>query len=249
VLVKNDSFGGLRAGTDKPYGMVIAAGTGLNAAVITPTGEEWAYGYYETFGGAGTIAEDTYAAVLRAADGRGMPTLLTDRVLKKLGFATVEMMLRAHIARQISYRQFYSLVPVVFEAALEGDAEAARILVRQGEGLAEYVTAMARRFHMTNLTFDVVLAGSIFKGVGPLLIDTITQVIHQTAPKANIVRARYEPVVGSMLLAYDALGIQVTEAMYANLAASAPGSNFFDTTTGTGLTPVYRDENNELDSP
>ena len=33
-------------------------------------------------------------------------------------------------------------------------------------------------------------------------------------------RARFEPAVGSLLLAYDALGIQVTEAIYANLEAS-----------------------------
>ena len=58
VVVKNDCFGGLRAGTDRPYGIVLAAGTGMNAAVITPSGEEWAYGYYETFGGAGTIAQE-----------------------------------------------------------------------------------------------------------------------------------------------------------------------------------------------
>ena len=48
VVVKNDSFGGLRAGTHQPYGVIIAAGTGLNAAVITPDGREWAYGFYQT---------------------------------------------------------------------------------------------------------------------------------------------------------------------------------------------------------
>jgi len=245
VLVKNDAFGGLRAGTSKPYGMVIAAGTGMNAAVITPDGEEWAYGYYETFGGAGTIAQDIVAAVLRAADGRGLPTRLTDLVLERLNFPTVEAMLRAHAARQIPPGQYFSTVPLVFEAALEGDTVAAEIIVRQGEGLAEYVTALARRFQMTDLAFDVVLAGSIFKGVGPLLIDTITQVAHRTAPRANIVRARFEPVVGSVLLAFDASGIEVSKAMYDNLAASAPGPDFFDTTTGDGWEPTHREVNRQ----
>ena len=247
VVVKNDSFGGLRAGTDKPYGMVIAAGTGMNAAVITPAGEEWAFGYYETFGGAGTIAQDTFAAVLRAEDGRGLPTLLTRLVLERLKFPSVEAMLRAYIARTIPYQQMFSLVPLVFQAALAGDAVAASILVRQGEGLAEYATTMARRFGMTNMPFDVVLAGSVFKGAGPLLIDTITQVIHRSVPLANIVRAKFEPVIGSILLAYDALGVPVTEAMYANLAASMPGPAFFDTTTGAGLAPVARENDTEID--
>src|SRR5512133_2831537 len=51
VKVKNDAFGGLRAGLTRPYGMVLAAGTGMNAAVISPAGQEWAFGYYETTGG------------------------------------------------------------------------------------------------------------------------------------------------------------------------------------------------------
>ncbi len=242
VVVKNDSFGGLRAGTDKPYGMVIAAGTGMNAAVITPAGEEWAFGYYETFGGAGTIVQDTFAAVLRAEDGRGLATSLTKFVLEKLAFPSVEAMLRAYIARTIPYQRMFTLVPLVFKAALAGDTVAAGILVRQGEGLAEYATAMARRFGMTTIPFDVVLAGSIFKGEGPLLIDTITQAVHRTVPLANIVRAKFEPVIGSVLLAYDALGVKVTQTMYANLAASSPRPAFFDTTTGAGLAPVVRED-------
>ena len=40
VVVKNDSFGGLRAGTRRPYGVGVAAGTGTNTAVITPDGRE-----------------------------------------------------------------------------------------------------------------------------------------------------------------------------------------------------------------
>lgn len=236
VIVKNDSFGGLRAGLTRPYGMVLAAGSGMNAAVITPDGQEWAFGYYETFGGARTLATDAFYAVLRAEDGRGQPTLLTGRVLAKLGYPSVEAMLRAWIAGQIPRGAFLALTPLVFEAALEGDSTAADILVRQGEGLAEYAAAMARRFHMQDLEFDVVLAGSVFKGVGPLLVDTITREIHRTAPKARIVRTRFEPAVGSVQLAYDALGITVTGEIYANLAATAPGEDFFSTADGGSYT-------------
>lgn len=233
VMVKNDSFGGLRAGTREPYGMVLAVGTGMNAAVITPEGQEWAFGYYETFGGASTLMQHAFEAALRAEDGRGQPTLLTRLVLDRLGFHTVEAMLRAYILHQIERRHLFTIAPLVFEAALAGDAVAADILIRQGQGLAEYVTAMARRFHMQPLAFDVVLAGSVFKGDGPLLVDTITQQIHQVAPRARIVRARFEPVVGSVLLAYDALDIPVTEEMVARLAETVPGEDFFDTRSGT----------------
>lgn len=238
VIVKNDAFGGMRAGLTRPYGMVLAVGTGMNAAVITPDGEEWAFGYYETFGGASTIARDAFDAVLRAETGRGQPTSLTRVVLERLGFPTVEAMLRAYVLRKIEVGQFYSITPLVFEQALAGDPVAVAIIVRQGKGLAEYITAMARRFHMTRLEFEVVLAGSVFKGVGPLLVDTLTQEIHQVAPYARIVRARFEPAVGSVLLAYDALKLPVDEEVYARLAETAPGPQFFDTAGGARVSPT-----------
>jgi N-acetylglucosamine kinase-like BadF-type ATPase len=241
VIVKNDSFGGLRAGISRPYGMVIAAGTGLNAAVIAPDGREWAFGYYETYGGANTIANEAFAAVLRAEDGRDGPTLLTALVLRKLDFPTVEALLRASILRKIDHGAFLSLCPCVFDAALEGDSAAEQILLRQGRGLAEYVAAMVRRFGMRDLEFDVVLAGSVFKGRGPLLIDTVTQEVHRAAPRAVIVRPQFEPVVGSLLMAYDAVQLPVTNEMYQILGKSVPAKEFFDTTNGVGYSSIHQE--------
>ncbi len=242
VRVKNDSFGGLRAGLSKPYGMVLAAGTGMNAAVITPDGQEWAFGYYETFGGAGTITQHVFEAVLRAEDGRGQPTILTQLFLDLLGYPTVEAMLRAFVLHKIDFSKGMTICPLVFEAALAGDAVAVEIIVRQGKGLAEYATAMVRRFHMQDLEFEVVLAGSVFKGVGPLLIDTITQEVHREAPRARIVRARFEPVIGSVLLAYDALNIPVTESTVMNRVATMPGGQFFDTANSSSSTRLSEEE-------
>lgn len=230
--VKNDAFGGLRAGTRHPYGIVIAAGTGINAAAIAPDGRSWAFGYYAEIGGAGDLANDAVWAVLRADDGRGKPTSLTRLVLERLGLPSAEMLLRALVADAIERGRLYGLCPLVFEAAEAGDQVAASLLARHGQALGEYAAALVRRFAMQDLAFDVVLAGSVFKGRGPLLIDALTAVVRQAAPQARIVRAHYEPAVGAVLLAYDALHEPVTDDMYARLAATAPGPAFFDTVDG-----------------
>lgn len=232
VVVKNDAFAGLRAGTRRPYGVVIAAGTGTNTAVITPDGRESAYGYYADEGGAGDMAWQAVRAVLRQDDGRGKPTALTAAVLARLGYPSGEAMLRARVAGQADHGRILSLCPLVFEAADAGDEVAAGIVVRQGLALAEYATAAIRRFGMQGLEFDVVLAGSVFKGQGPLLLDTITQAIHRVAARAHIVRGQFEPAVGAILLAYDALGIAVSNAMYGTLARTAPGPELYDTADG-----------------
>jgi len=229
VIVKNDTFVGLRAGTRRAYGLVIAAGTGCNAAAIAPDGREWHFGYYEDYGGAGSVAREAVRAVLRAEDGRGQPSVLTDLVLNRLGYLSPEALLRAMVAREVPRENLLSLCPLVFKAADGGDTVAAGIIVKQGLALAEYATALVRRFQMQKLEFDVVLSGSVFKGQGPLLVDTVTQAIHRVAPRARIVRVQFEPAVGGVLLAYDGLGITVSDQMYDNLCRTVPAVEFFST--------------------
>jgi N-acetylglucosamine kinase-like BadF-type ATPase len=236
VIVKNDALVGWRAGTRGQYGVVIAAGTGTNTAIITPDGHEWCYGYYALYGGAGDVAQEAIRAVLREEDGRGVPTVLTSVVLNKLGHPTAEALLKAMVAGQFDRERVLSLCPLVFEAAHNGDDVAVDIIVKQGEVLAEYATAGIRRFGMQDLEFDVVLSGGLFKGRGPLLTDIITQAVHRVAPRTHIVRTRFEPAVGAVLLAYDALGIVVNDAMYDSLAQTAPDAEFFSTADGIGVT-------------
>jgi N-acetylglucosamine kinase-like BadF-type ATPase len=240
VVVKNDAFAGLRAGTAQPYGVVVAAGTGINAAAIAPDGREWAYGYYVDDGGAHTLVQDAIRAVLRAADGRGRETTLTQVVLAWLGYPTPEALLRALVAGTVDRSRVLSLCPLVFEAAHAGDEVAAGLVAREGLVVAEYATALIRRFGMQGLEFDVVLAGSVFKGRGSLLIETVTQAVHQVAPRARVVRARFEPAVGAVLLAYDALGVAAGDAVHANLVQSVPGAELFSTADGRGVWPIHR---------
>jgi N-acetylglucosamine kinase-like BadF-type ATPase len=232
LLVKNDTLVGLRAGTRRPYGIVIVAGTGTNTAVIAPDGREWVYGYYAFYGGAKDIAREGIHAAFREEDGRGPRTALTGTVLEKLGYASPEALMKAMIAGQVEESKILSLCPLVFTAADTGDEVAAAIVVNQGLALAEYTTALIRRYGLANHEFDVVLSGSVFKGQGPLLCDTITQVIHRVAPRARVVRAQFEPAVGGLLLAYDALGLAMSEAMYDALVQTAPGARFFSTVDG-----------------
>lgn len=229
VVVKNDTFGGLRAGTRRPYGVVIAAGTGCNAAAIAPDGREWHFGYYEDYGGAKSIVEEAVRAVLRAEDGRGRPTALTGVVLSALDYSSPEAMLRAMVAGEFPRRRALDLCPFVFDVADGGDAVAVEIIVKQGVALAEYATTLIRRFDMQDLAFDVVLAGSVFKGKGPWLVDTITQRVHQVARRVRIVQTEFEPAVGAVLLAYDAAEKPVTDRMYERLAETTPGEGFFST--------------------
>ena len=99
----------------------------------------------------------------------------------------------------------------------------ARRAVVVGAGLISLEMCEAfRRLGLETTDVEVVLGGSVFKGKGPLLVDTVTQVVHRIAPRASIVLPEFEPVVGAVFLALESLGVEVSKAVHANVRASLP---------------------------
>ncbi len=68
---------------------------------------------------------------------------------------------------------------------------------------------MLRRLDMLDLEVDVVLSGGIFKGNSARLIAMATERIIQHCPKVRVCPLQVPPVVGAVLLAFDACGLSV----------------------------------------
>lgn len=233
VRIKNDTMVALRAGLKRRWGVAVICGTGFNAGGIGPDGREVQLpglgALSGDWGGGGDIAQEVIRLICRAWDGRGQPTALTEMVLAALELPSVEELISQLYQSQLDYypgqfdqRRLLALVPLVFEAAYAGDQVAQELLVRVGTEVGVTANAIIQRLGLENTDVEVVLGGSIFKGKGPLLIDTVTQVVHRVAPQATIVLPEFEPVVGAVLLALENLGVEVNEGIYANLRASLP---------------------------
>ncbi|MGQ9501660.1 MAG: N-acetylglucosamine kinase [Anaerolineae bacterium] len=209
VRIKNDVLVALRGGTWMDYGAVVVGGTGSNCAIRSPHGEEFIYGYYYDLDLQGSfgLALRALAAIRRAATGRESPTVLTERILALLGYHDIESLVRKRVEDHLRLEDAQRIAPVVFQAAREGDIVAAKIIRAFGEGLAEMVIVGLQRFHMTRLAVDVVLSGNLFRDPSPLLSETIAAAIHVVAPRARLIHARYEPVVGAALLGLAELGV------------------------------------------
>lgn len=232
VEVKNDAIIALRGGTSSTYGAVVVAGTGANCAIRSPAGEEFLYGYYVETDLQGGIALGRRAlkAIYRAETGRELPTSLTTQVLGMFECDGVDDLLRAHVETRLTYEAIVGIAPLVFQASCDGDPVACGILRAFGEGLAELVTAGLRRFHMTALDLEVVLSGNIFKGPGDLLQGVMGAHIHRVAPKAKLISAKHEPVVGAVLLGLEKVGVMVDQTVAAKIEASSKKLNLFRTT-------------------
>lgn len=222
--VRNDVLGALRAGSRFTYGAVVVCGTSYNAAAISRSGTEFrlpALGPVSgDIAGGRRLATRALGAAFRSWDGRGEPTLLADLILKQLDATDFDAIANRWGQNQISDDQLKSLAPLVFDASEAGDALARQFVYEQGLELGISANAVLRQTDLQNTDCDVVLAGSIFYAKGTLLMETVTQTIHDFAPSVQIKRLSIQPVVGAVLLAADSAGVQLPDDFIANLPES-----------------------------
>lgn len=222
-VFRNDSMAGLRGGVREPFGIVIACGTGCVCAGINRQGRETRVGgLSEEFGdmvSGSEIGKEGLKAVWRARDGIRPPTLLTEKYVRRSGQPDLEAFFHAMYRNEIKIDDLQPMAPMVFDAANEGDATAADILEWSGRYLGEMVNAVARHLDMTREAFDVVMAGSVFKGSSPVLRDAMATKIHRECPRAKMVPARFEPVVGALLMGIESAGT-MGDAAYDALAGA-----------------------------
>ncbi len=238
LRVENDTLVALRAGTSRPWGVVVVCGAGFNAAGIAPDGRVfrlpglgWISG---DRGGGWFLAQEAVRHVARAWDGREETTVLTPLVLRTLGVASVEEMIAALYQGRVEEGKLLDLVPQIFEAANAGDRVAQRLVIELGQEVALAAGAVIRRLGLEHTDVEVVLAGGVFRGKGPLLLDTVAQVLHRTAPRAQLVRPRLAPVVGAVLLALEESVGSVDSKIMANLEESLPAELKAEGTGGKG---------------
>lgn len=214
-----DTVIGLRAGTRKPYGVVVICGTGTNCYGISRSGQELqvgGFGYaFGDFGGGSELAVEAFRSVIRAWEGRGEPTRLAPAILGKLGYASEEAMF--HDFLDHGTRVPHDLAKLLFEVA-EKDEIAREILQKQGKELGIAASAVIRKLGMGQDVFDLVLAGSILtRGDSRYVVPFIEETVALAAPGCTLQMLDQEPVTGALLMAMEKSGVQVEEDVYEQL--------------------------------
>ena len=229
VVVKNDMSIALQANAN--WGVVVSAGTHTAAAIRLPDGSEWHSGWFAFEGPGGvTAGHRVLWAVLKAYDGRGEPTALTELVLEATGHTDELALLRALSQGKFDDANQAALAPLLFEAHYQhGDRVAAEIIVDLGVEIASWATGLLSRFDLQTMDAPVILTGGMFKGEGSLLLDTVTMSVHMRAPRAELKRAKREPVIGALLYAIKQAGWSVTPEVTEQIEHTGPGSDFYRT--------------------
>ncbi len=209
TTVLNDTFGALRAGTHRPWGVVLICGQGSNAAAVAPDGRSARFDgvgeYSGDWGGGGSIGQAALAAAVRGRDGRGPRTTLERSVPASFGLASPRALTKALYVGQVDHHRVSELAPMVFEASQGGDAVARSIIDRLADELVGMASALIRRLRLGRLDPEVVLAGGVFRTRDSTFYDRLERGIHAAAPAARLVRLAAPPVLGAALIGLDRL--------------------------------------------
>ncbi len=194
VVVDNDTFALLHAGSDSEDAIAIICGSGINCVgragdrIVRYPALGWETG---DWGGAEALGREALYLANRAADGRGEPTALVELIEAHFGKPVLELGADVHY-RTIHDTRLGELAPAI----LALDDPVARTLVQR---LADEVVLLyeraARDLGVDDA--DVVLGGGMLADRGPLFA-----LVAPRLPREPVV-PELPPVAGAVLAALD----------------------------------------------
>ncbi len=207
VVAVNDAQLLLAAGTPEGWGIALVAGTGSIAFGRTPdgrTGRAGGWGYLlGDEGSAYALVMSALQEVAHSADGRGPPTVLTERFLEALGGERPMDLIPAVYRGGWDRTALAGLAPMVLEAAEQGDAVASRIAAQGAHQLALTVAAAAMRLELPPDKLPLAMTG------GTLLNSEryrqgVMQGLDKLGIHADPVTLVHDPAEGGVRLARQA---------------------------------------------
>jgi hypothetical protein len=215
-IVVNDVVGAWATATGAGPGVAVISGTGSNVFGVGPDARAWrAGGWGHLLGDEGSgywLGVQSIKAALRDRESSGPETALSDAAVAFFKVRSVEALGSLVYSKPLTKGEIAAFATETAKLAEQGDAVACELFRRGAAELAEQVTAVIRCTGLAagengaeGRPFPVGLIGSAFKA-GAILVEPLSEVIHATAPQAEIDTVEMAPVGGSLLLAARAAG-------------------------------------------
>ena len=212
ISLVNDGVPPLLAAASDGWGVSLISGTGCNCRgwdkEHTREGRVTGYGYrMGEFAGGSEMVWRAMQMVAHEWTKRGQPTAISAAFIKYAGAKDLSDLIEGYT--EGFYEVNAHAAPLIFEAAKEGDKVAQDLIHWIGQELGEMANSVIRQLEFETETFDVVLSGSLFKG-GRILIEPMWQTITSLAPNARLVHLTAPPVIGSVILGMEQVGVRGT---------------------------------------
>jgi N-acetylglucosamine kinase-like BadF-type ATPase len=209
--VGNDTFAVLRAGTQRPWGVAVTCGAGINCVGVAPDGTPTRFlalgRFTGDWGGGLDMGVEVMWWAMRAEDGRGEPTALTTAVAKFFGRENVsDVAIGIHLG-DIDADDLIRLTYVLFQVSDAGDPVAMRLVDRLADEVSTMALVAMRRLDLIHQDTEVVLGGGLLMARNPRLVNGIADRVRAEAPGAQVGVVDVPPIAGAALLGLDHLGL------------------------------------------
>ena len=221
--VVHDAVTNLLGASAGQPGIVVIAGGGAVAYGFTEDSRSWAaggWGYAVGDEGSGyNIGRAAINSVFRALDGRDPPTQMVDPILRHFQASDPVGLKYAILGGEIRFQDIAGLPPLVARIAARGDATAQGLLREAGQYLAEAAVAVARALDMQGTPVKVYFTGGL-RHESRYLVPSFQAAVRKVLPKALFPQPAFEPVVGTLFLAWREMGRQIDGPLLDRLSES-----------------------------
>jgi N-acetylglucosamine kinase-like BadF-type ATPase len=204
--VVKDALVALVAGAPSGIGIVVVAGTGSIAYGVDPAGNEaraggWGYLLGDE-GSAFWLGHYAVRHAIRAADGRGVETILYQLICDKLEVSDPRELVEWFYDQELSRNRVAELASLVETACGEGDEAAQTLMDQAAKHLASAARSVTHQLDFPD-RHPIVLAGGAFKAC-PSLVPRIDDLLDDL-PNVEVKLLDVEPAVGAVTLALELL--------------------------------------------
>ena len=205
LVVDNDTFALLRAGTDDRDAVAVVCGAGINCVGVTADGREARFPSLGRisgdWGGGVQLGDEGLWWAARAADGRAEPTILEALIVATFGRASLQEVIEDLHFGRLERAALGRLAPGVLRAASkDSDPTAIGIVRRQAQEVVLLARAALDRLQLLDRPATVVLGGGVLTSGDSLLLDELADGFRDSAPLARWQVTGAAPIVGAALL-------------------------------------------------
>ena len=223
VIHKKEGESSMVGGLVAKVGLSLICGTGSvgwgrNAKGQTDMTSCW--GPIGDEGAAYWIATQGINAAFWAWDRRGPKTAMCEMLFKMYRVREPRDVPTPLYAGDNWRKNIADLARMVTQAADAGDRVARKVLEDGARHIAVFLTTCANNLRMGRQPYKIAATGGLVADPKSRYFRLIQRELKKIHPKAKLVVPRFEPVIGSCLMALDELGIAWTDDVVKNIAKS-----------------------------
>lgn len=222
LVAAHDAPAALFGATAGKPGVVVIAGTGSVVYAENEKGENltvggWGY----LFGDQGSgfwLTMELARLEIDYFNRTGKLTSKGGQLIKFFSCQDLRELVKRVYSEQISRDDFASFAQQIHEWADAGDQIIADVFINGcGKELATLVSIAVKRIEFENGLLVTPVGGN-FRGA--TLQKSFSSWLHKTLPQASVIKPRFSPAVGALLLAYREAGLSITDNHLINLEKS-----------------------------